>query len=98
MVQQFHQAKSKYNFGLLANYQARIIQPHLFTKHANLIPLFFRNLCLVIIVPTEVYLNRRGLIEYNLVFFRQGVQEILEVDASERSRQPDDSTSAPSIS
>lgn len=50
-----------------------------------------KNLCLVVIIPTEVYSNRRGLVEYNLVFFRQGVQEILEVDASERRRQPDDS-------
>ncbi|GJJ08383.1 hypothetical protein Clacol_002598 [Clathrus columnatus] len=52
-----------------------------------------RNLCLVVTIPTDVYLNRRGLIEYNLVFFRQGVQEILDLDASERSRKPGDSTS-----
>ncbi|KIJ51434.1 hypothetical protein M422DRAFT_203610 [Sphaerobolus stellatus SS14] len=46
------------------------------------------NLAIVALLPTETYMARRGLIEYNLVFFKQGVQEILEVDAAERSRQP----------
>lgn len=41
------------------------------------------------LLPSETYENRRGLVEYNLVFFKEGVQEILEVDAAERCRQPE---------
>ncbi|KIM40025.1 hypothetical protein M413DRAFT_19697 [Hebeloma cylindrosporum] len=39
---------------------------HLITKH----------LALLALLPSTVYEERRGLVEYNVVFFRQGVQEI----------------------
>jgi Ras-related GTP-binding protein C/D len=41
---------------------------------------------MVVLLPSETYDSRRGLVEYNLVFFKEGVQEILEVEA-ERCRQ-----------
>lgn len=32
------------------------------------------------LIPTEVFEERRGLVEYNVVFFREGVQEICEAE------------------
>jgi len=43
---------------------------HLITPH----------LALLAILPTAVWESRRGLVEYNVVFFREGVQEICEVE------------------
>ncbi|KAF8519527.1 Gtr1/RagA G protein conserved region-domain-containing protein [Gautieria morchelliformis] len=43
-------------------------------------------LAMVVLLPSETYDSRRGLVEYNLVFFKEGVQEILQVEA-ERCRQ-----------
>ncbi|CAL1716929.1 unnamed protein product [Somion occarium] len=37
-------------------------------------------LALLALLPTSVYESRRGLVEYNVVFFREGVQEICEVE------------------
>lgn len=37
-------------------------------------------LALLALLPTSVYEGRRGLIEFNVVFFREGVQEICEVE------------------
>lgn len=45
------------------------------------------NLAIIVLLPSETYDRRRGLVEYNLVFFKEGVQEILEVEAAERARQ-----------
>jgi Ras-related GTP-binding protein C/D len=36
-------------------------------------------LALLALIPTGIYEERRGLIEYNVVFFREGVQEICDV-------------------
>ncbi|KAF7312542.1 Cytochrome P450 [Mycena indigotica] len=47
---------------------------HLVTPH----------LALVALVPTAVYEGRRGLLEYNVVFVREGVQEIWEVEREVR--------------
>lgn len=47
---------------------------HLITKH----------LALLALVPTAVYLEKRGLLEYNVVFFREGVQEICDVEEEAR--------------
>ncbi|KAI0707184.1 Gtr1/RagA G protein conserved region-domain-containing protein [Earliella scabrosa] len=41
-------------------------------------------LALLAIIPTGVFAARRGLVEYNVVFFREGVQEICEVEAEAR--------------
>jgi len=41
-------------------------------------------LALLAILPTNVHESRRGLLEYNVVFFREGVQEIC--DAARESR------------
>ncbi|KAJ7650016.1 Gtr1 raga G protein Gtr2, partial [Roridomyces roridus] len=41
-------------------------------------------LALLALVPTSVYEGRRGLLEYNVVFFREGVQEIWEVENQAR--------------
>ena len=43
---------------------------HLITKH----------LALLAVIPTAVYEERKGLVEYNVVFFREGVQEICDVE------------------
>lgn len=43
---------------------------HLITKH----------LALLTVIPTAVYEERKGLVEYNVVFFREGVQEICDVE------------------
>ncbi|KAJ7455231.1 Gtr1/RagA G protein Gtr2 [Mycena galericulata] len=47
---------------------------HLITPH----------LALLALVPTGVYEGRRGLLEYNVVFFREGVQEICGVELEAR--------------
>ncbi|KAJ7158524.1 Gtr1/RagA G protein Gtr2 [Mycena filopes] len=47
---------------------------HLITQH----------LALLALVPTGVYEGRRGLLEYNVVFFREGVQEICAVEHEAR--------------
>ncbi|TFK75162.1 Gtr1/RagA G protein Gtr2 [Pluteus cervinus] len=47
---------------------------HLITPH----------LALLALVPTSVYEGRRGLLEYNVVFFREGVQEICDVEKETR--------------
>ncbi|KAJ7227401.1 Gtr1/RagA G protein Gtr2 [Mycena pura] len=47
---------------------------HLVTPH----------LALLALVPTAVYEGRRGLLEYNVVFFREGVQEICQVEVEAR--------------
>ena len=41
-------------------------------------------LALLALVPTAVFEARRGLLEYNVVFFREGVQEICEVEFDAR--------------
>ena len=41
-------------------------------------------LALLALVPSAVFAARRGLLEYNVVFFREGVQEICEVEADAR--------------
>jgi len=42
------------------------------------------SLALLALVPTAVYEGRRGLLEYNVVFFREGVQEICDVEKETR--------------
>jgi Ras-related GTP-binding protein C/D len=37
-------------------------------------------LALLALIPTAVFETRRGLLEYNIVFFREGVQEICDVE------------------
>jgi len=41
-------------------------------------------LALLALVPTAVYEMRRGLVELNVVWFREGVQEICTVEKEER--------------
>lgn len=41
-------------------------------------------LALLALLPTAIYENRRGLVEYNVVFFREGVQEICDVEKEAR--------------
>ncbi|KAJ7261756.1 Gtr1/RagA G protein conserved region-domain-containing protein [Mycena haematopus] len=47
---------------------------HLITPH----------LALLALVPTGIFEGRRGLLEYNVVFFREGVQEICAVEHEAR--------------
>ena len=42
------------------------------------------SLALLALVPTPVYQGRRGLLEYNVVFFREGVQEICDIEKETR--------------
>ncbi|KAG6845477.1 hypothetical protein H0H87_008837 [Tephrocybe sp. NHM501043] len=42
-------------------------------------------LALLALLPTSVYEGRRGLIEFNVVFFREGVQEICQVEKEART-------------
>lgn len=42
--------------------------------------LITKNLALLALIPTALYEERRGLLEYNVVFFRQGVQEICNLE------------------
>ncbi|EAU85369.2 Gtr1/RagA G protein Gtr2 [Coprinopsis cinerea okayama7 len=46
--------------------------------------LITRNLALLAVLPTNVYEKRRGLLEYNIVFFREGIQEICDVEEEAR--------------
>ncbi|KAJ7592931.1 Gtr1/RagA G protein Gtr2 [Mycena floridula] len=41
-------------------------------------------LALLALLPTSVFESRRGLIEFNVVFFREGVQEICDVEHEAR--------------
>ena len=41
-------------------------------------------LALLAVLPTAIFETRRGLVEYNVVFFREGVQEICEVEEEAR--------------
>jgi Ras-related GTP-binding protein C/D len=43
-------------------------------------------LALLAVIPTAVYEERKGLVEYNVVFFREGVQEICDIENEVRSR------------
>ncbi|KAJ3518538.1 hypothetical protein NM688_g9424 [Phlebia brevispora] len=43
-------------------------------------------LALLALLPTTVFDTRRGLVEYNVVFFREGVQEICDVEEEARRR------------
>ncbi|KAG5646964.1 hypothetical protein DXG03_001687 [Asterophora parasitica] len=42
-------------------------------------------LALLALLPTSVYEGRRGLIEYNVVFFREGVREISQAETEARA-------------
>lgn len=42
------------------------------------------SLALLALIPTQVYETRRGLVEYNVVWFREGVQEICAVEKESR--------------
>ncbi|KAG5638484.1 hypothetical protein H0H81_012416 [Sphagnurus paluster] len=42
-------------------------------------------LALLALLPTSIYEGRRGLIEFNVVFFREGVQEICQVEKESRA-------------
>lgn len=46
--------------------------------------LITRHLALLAVLPTSVYESRRGLLEYNIVFFREGIQEICDVEEEVR--------------
>ncbi|KAI0749736.1 Gtr1/RagA G protein conserved region-domain-containing protein [Daedaleopsis nitida] len=46
--------------------------------------LITHQLALLALIPTGVFAARRGLVEYNVVFFREGVQEICEVEFEAR--------------
>jgi len=46
--------------------------------------LITKNLALLALVPTAVFEERRGLVEYNVVFFREGVQEICDLEQEVR--------------
>lgn len=41
-------------------------------------------LALLALLPTAVFDSKRGLVEYNVVFFREGVQEICDVEEEAR--------------
>jgi Ras-related GTP-binding protein C/D len=43
-------------------------------------------LALLAVIPTTIYEERKGLVEYNVVFFREGVQEICDVENEVRGR------------
>ncbi|KZT73074.1 hypothetical protein DAEQUDRAFT_722183 [Daedalea quercina L-15889] len=43
-----------------------------------------KRLALLALLPTAVWEQRRGLVEYNVVFFREGVQEICDVEEEVR--------------
>jgi len=42
------------------------------------------SLALLALMPTAVYEMRRGLVEFNVVWFREGVQEICAVEREGR--------------
>ncbi|KAF8632193.1 hypothetical protein AX15_001959 [Amanita polypyramis BW_CC] len=41
-------------------------------------------LALLAILPTNIYEGRRGLVEYNVVYFREGIQEICDAERESR--------------
>ena len=43
-------------------------------------------LALLALIPTQTFEGRRGLVEYNVVYFREGVQEIWQVEREARAR------------
>jgi len=43
-------------------------------------------LALLVLIPTQTFEGRRGLVEYNVVCFREGVQEIWQVECEARVR------------
>lgn len=43
-------------------------------------------LALLALIPTQTFEGRRGLVEYNVVCFREGVQEIWQVELEARAR------------
>jgi len=43
-------------------------------------------LALLALIPTQTFEGRRGLVEYNVVYFREGVQEIWQVEREARTR------------
>lgn len=43
-------------------------------------------LALLALIPTQTFEGRRGLVEYNVVYFREGVQEIWQVEREARVR------------
>jgi len=43
-------------------------------------------LALLALIPTQTFDGRRGLVEYNVVHFREGVQEICQVEREARTR------------
>jgi len=43
-------------------------------------------LALLALIPTQTFESRRGLVEYNVVYFREGVQEIWQVEREARTR------------
>jgi len=44
----------------------------------------YRDLAILALVPTAVYQTRRGLMEYNLVFVRDGIRELVSVEDDSR--------------
>ncbi|THH08593.1 hypothetical protein EW145_g2599 [Phellinidium pouzarii] len=44
-------------------------------------------LALLALLPTNVWESKRGLVEYNIVYFREGVQEIYDVEQESRRRK-----------
>ncbi|KAH8117973.1 Gtr1/RagA G protein conserved region-domain-containing protein [Phellopilus nigrolimitatus] len=44
-------------------------------------------LALLALLPTSVWESKRGLVEYNIVYFREGVQEIYDVEQESRRRK-----------
>ncbi|OCB84662.1 hypothetical protein A7U60_g8182 [Sanghuangporus baumii] len=44
-------------------------------------------LALVALLPTTVWESKRGLVEYNIVFFREGVQEIFDLEQDTRRKK-----------
>jgi len=49
--------------------------------------LITKGLALLAVIPTTVYEERKGLIEYNVVYFREGVQEICDAQNEVRVGQ-----------
>jgi len=45
------------------------------------------HLALLALLPTTVWESRKGLVEYNVVFFREGVQEICAVERDARRKR-----------
>ena len=47
-------------------------------------PVMSSDLAILALLPTAVYQKRRGLMEYNLVFVRDGIREIVSVENERR--------------